>query len=155
MIRLLERIVEESLRCLLVGNPLYGLRRGPTNDVSEDASINRVVLEREKPVNANPVFRYRVLRVGVYPWGIGLLTIPMLKDFPNNHDTTSIDIHETNVTGVESVELWSIFFARDKGALLLDPNLMGAFAPKIFGFSVDVVIVHSWGYHLFHRLVGA
>ena len=148
MIRPLARIVEESLRCHLVGNPLYGLRGDPTQDVSEHTSTDRVVLEREKPVNADPVFRQWILRVGVYHWGLGSLTTPMFKDFPNSYDTTSVDIHETHITRIEPAEFRPIFFSRDKGTLLFEPNLIGAFSPKIFGFGVDVVIVHSLRYYL-------
>jgi hypothetical protein len=63
-------------------------------------------------------------------------------------DTTSVDIHETPVARIEPAEFWPIFYSRDKGPLLFEPNLMGAFSPKIFGFGVDVVIVHSLRYHL-------
>jgi hypothetical protein len=106
------------------------------------------VLEREKPVNADPIFGYWILRVGVYPWGLGSLTTPMLKDFPNSHDTTSVDIHETNITRIEPTEFWPVFFSRDKGTPFFEPNLIGTFSPKIFGFGVDVVVVHSLRYHL-------
>src|SRR5262249_23688125 len=103
-------IAEEPFCRLMICNMLKGLWRCPTDDLSQSLSLDRAVWELEIPVNPDPVFWPYIIRFDIQHRGVTYLAIPQLKDSPNCHHATAIDIHKTNIVAMKFCEFLPVFF---------------------------------------------
>jgi hypothetical protein len=78
----------------------------------------------------------------VNEWRLRRLSITLLKDTSNGHDAPFIRIHETDIIRMESLELAFIAQTRHEGTTVLEPLRIRALPVKVFGFCIDIPIVH-------------